>query len=173
MSTSSAIRGILAASLAASAFLIWLIYFKEPAADGGIDVSFLPALNALLNSMSAVCLALGYRAIRKREIPTHRRYMLGAFLFSGLFLVSYLIYHYYHGDTPFLGTGLVRPVYFTILISHIVLSVVVLPLALITLYFALSGRFDRHPRIARITLPLWFYVSVTGVLVFLMLRFLG
>ncbi len=166
----SAIRMILLASLAASGFLIWLIYFNEPAADGAVDVAFLPAVNALLNSMSAVCLVVGYVFIRRRDRESHRRFMFGAFIFSGLFLVSYLIYHYFHGDTPFPGQGLIRPVYFGILISHIILSVAVLPLALITAFFALKGRFDLHPRWARITLPLWLYVSVTGVLVFFMLR---
>ncbi|MDZ4700892.1 MAG: DUF420 domain-containing protein [Rhodothermales bacterium] len=165
-----AIRTILLASAAASGFLIWLIYFNEPAAGEAVDVSFLPAVNALLNSLSALCLLIGYVFIRRRNIQMHRRFMLGAFVFSGLFLVSYLIYHYHHGDTPFTGVGFIRPVYFSILISHIALSIAVLPLALITLFFALKGRFDRHPRIARITLPLWLYVSVTGVLVFVLLR---
>ena len=165
-----AIRTIVLASLAASGFLIWLIYFNEPATDGAVDVAFLPAVNAFLNTMSAVCLVLGYVFIRRRDPQTHRRFMLGAFVFSGLFLISYLIYHYHHGDTPFPGQGLIRPVYFSILISHIVLSIAVLPLSLITVFFALTGRFDRHPRWARVTLPLWLYVSVTGVLVFFLLR---
>lgn len=134
-----------------------------------MSLSQLPALNAILNSASALMLLLGYRFIRKRKILAHRICMLGAFLTSVLFLVSYLTYHYFHPTTLFQGPGWVRPIYFFILFSHVILAVVIVPLVLTTLSRALRGQFMAHRRIARITLPLWLYVSVTGVLVYLML----
>ena len=151
-------------------FLFWLIYLREPVLEeSSLDLSFLPAVNALLNSMSASCLILGYLAIRKGNRTLHIKMMLSALTFSFLFLISYLTYHTFHGDTSFQGEGWIRPLYFFILISHISLSVVVLPLVLTTVYYAATGNFNQHPKIARITLPLWLYVSVTGVLVYLML----
>lgn len=132
-------------------------------------ISELPHLNALLNTTSAILLLLGYRFIRHRRINAHRNCQVAAFVTSIFFLTSYLTYHYYHGDTKFLGQGIVRPFYFTILISHIVLAIVIVPLVLITLLRAARGDFIRHRRIARWTLPLWLYVSVTGVIVYLML----
>ena len=151
-------------------FMFWLIYLREPVLEeSSLDLSFLPAVNALLNSMSASCLILGYLAIRKGNRTRHIKMMLSALTFSFLFLISYLTYHTFHGDTSFQGEGWIRPLYFFILISHISLSVVVLPLVLTTVYYAATGNFNQHPKIARITLPLWLYVSVTGVLVYLML----
>jgi len=151
-------------------FLFWLIYLRDPTpGESSLDVSFLPAVNALLNSMSASCLILGYLAIRKGNRTRHIKLMLSALTFSSLFLISYLTYHAFHGDTSFQGEGWLRPLYFFILISHILLSAVVLPLVLTTVYFAATGNFNRHPKIARVTLPLWLYVSVSGVLVYLML----
>jgi uncharacterized membrane protein YozB (DUF420 family) len=114
-------------------------------------------------------LILGYRFIRKRKILVHRLCMSGAFLTSILFLISYLIYHFQHPTTLFQGPGWARPIYFFILFTHVVLAVVIVPLVLITLRRALRGNFRDHQRIARITLPLWLYVSVTGVVVYLML----
>jgi len=150
--------------------LFWLIYLREPAPEeGSFNLSFLPAVNALLNSMSASCLILGYLAIRKGNQTRHIKMMLSALTFSFLFLISYLTYHTFHGDTSFQGEGWIRPLYFFILISHISLSAVVLPLVLTTVYYAATGNFNQHPKIARVTLPLWLYVSVTGVLVYLML----
>jgi putative membrane protein len=151
-------------------FLFWLIYFRHPVpGESPFDLSYLPAVNALLNSMSASCLILGYLAIRKGNRTRHIKMMLSALTFSLLFLISYLTYHAFHGDTSFQVEGWIRSLYFFILISHILLSAVVLPLVLITVYFAATGNFNRHPKIARVTLPLWLYVSVTGVLVYLML----
>lgn len=129
----------------------------------------LPTLNAFLNGSSALLLAAGYLAIRRKKVALHRACMGGAFGLSILFLISYLTYHALHGSTRFPGTGWVRPAYFVILISHTVLAVAIVPLALRTLYLALRGRFDAHRRIARWTLPLWLYVSVTGVVVYCML----
>jgi uncharacterized membrane protein YozB (DUF420 family) len=133
------------------------------------SVSSLPLVNALLNSLATVLLVCGYVAIRRRKIQVHRALMLSAFGTSVLFLVSYLIYHAHVGSRPFPGHGPVRTVYFTILISHIVLAAVIPPLAAVTLWQALRSRFDRHTRIARWTLPLWLYVSVTGIIVYWML----
>ena len=129
----------------------------------------LPHLNAALNSTSAVFLVLGYRFIKQRRIIAHRNCQLSALTASVLFLASYLTYHYFHGSTRFAGQGIVRPIYLTILLTHTVLAVVIVPLVLVTLTRALRGDFQRHRRIARVTLPLWLYVSVTGVIVYLML----
>lgn len=129
----------------------------------------LPALNALLNSTCAVLLAAGYLMIRRRKISAHKTLMLAAFAVSAVFLASYLTYHYQAGSRKFTHPGAVRYVYLAILLTHTVLAAAVVPLVLVTLYRALSGRFERHRRIARWTLPVWLYVSVTGVLVYLML----
>ena len=134
-----------------------------------MDVSNLPTLNAILNSISGLFLVTGYMMIRQRQIKAHRACMLGAFTTSTIFLISYLIYHANVGSIAFTGRGTIRIVYFTILISHIILAALILPLALVTLVQALRERFDRHARIARWTLPIWLYVSVTGVVVYLML----
>lgn len=132
-------------------------------------IPYLPHLNAILNSTSALLLLAGFRFIRRGRIQAHRNCQVTAVLTSTLFLISYLTYHYYHGATRFAGQGLVRPLYFAILITHTVLAVVIVPLILVTLYRAARGDFIRHRRIARWTLPLWLYVSVTGVIVYLML----
>lgn len=127
------------------------------------------ALNASLNGVSAVLLAGGYLAIRSGKRDVHKRFMVSAFVVSCAFLVSYLLYHYRVGHVPFAGQGWIRPVYFTLLISHTILAVVIVPLILVTLRRAWVERFDKHRAIARWTLPLWFYVSVTGVIVYLLL----
>ena len=129
----------------------------------------LPALNATLNAASGLLLIVGYVLIRAGRQDQHRKCMLAAFAASSLFLVSYLVYHAQVGSVPFTRQGLVRPIYFTILITHVVLAAAVLPLALITLSKGLKARFSQHRRIARWTLPIWLYVSVTGVLVYVLL----
>lgn len=134
-----------------------------------MSISDLPALNATLNGTAALLLAAGYVLIRTGRQEAHKRCMLGALTASVLFLVSYVIYHANTGSRPFPGTGPVRIVYFTILITHVVLAVTIVPLALITANRGLRAHFDRHVRIARWTLPLWLYVSVTGVVIYLML----
>ena len=169
MLSRQAIYTIGALSVAIACALIWLIYFKGGPA-GPEWVSSLPAVNAILNSCSAACLVIGYTRIRRKQITAHRACMLAATGFSALFLISYVTYHYFHGDTRFPGQGWIRPVYFTVLISHIGLSIVALPLILTTLYLALTGRFAIHRRVARWTFPIWLYVSVTGVVVFLLLN---
>ncbi|HEY8411250.1 MAG TPA: DUF420 domain-containing protein [Pyrinomonadaceae bacterium] len=132
-------------------------------------VAYLPHLNAFLNGTSAVLLTTGYSFIRARNVIAHRACQIAALVVSLLFLVSYLTYHYHHGATRFLGTGFVRPLYFTILMTHTILAVVIVPLVVLSFYRAFRGDFIRHRRIARVTLPLWLYVSVTGVIVYLML----
>jgi putative membrane protein len=161
---------ILPLSAAIAGFLVWLIYLKGARPEAPDWVATLPAANAFFNACSATALAGGWVSIRRGRRETHMRFMLSAVAFSALFLASYVVYHAFHGDTRFAGQGIVRPVYFFILVSHILLSVVALPLILTTLYYAATGRFVTHRRFARVTLPIWFYVSVTGVVVFALLR---
>ncbi len=152
-------------------FLLWLLYLREPVSAGAVPgLGFLPPLNAVFNTLSACCLIAGFMAILKGERKRHMSLMLSALFFSTLFLISYLVYHSLHGDTPFQGEGMIRAFYFFILITHILFSAVMFPLILISLYFAASGKFHLHPKVARFALPLWLYVSVTGVLVYLMLH---
>jgi len=134
-----------------------------------VTLQDLPALNAALNATSAVFLLAGYLLIRRGDRRNHQRAMLGALTTSALFLISYVMYHANTGSKPFPGQGPVRLVYFAILITHVVLAAVILPLALITAARGLRGQFERHKAIARWTLPLWLYVSVTGVIIYLML----
>lgn len=163
------IATILAVSAAAVLFLLWLLYVHHAPQAFATRLLFLPALNALLNGLSAIALLIGFYFIRHRQIPQHRASMMMAFFFSSLFLVSYIVNHALHGDMIFPGHGMVRTVYLSILASHIILSVVVLPMILTTFYFSLSGRFPQHKRLARFTFPIWLYVSVTGVVVYAML----
>ena len=146
-----------------------LLLGHTPGQGGRADVTALPALNALLNAASAALLTGGWLAIRRRRIAVHRACMLGAFSVSVLFLVSYVIYHALAGSRPFTGQGWIRPVYFAILITHVVLAAAMVPFVLTTLYRALAGDVQRHARLARLTLPVWLYVSVTGVIVYLIL----
>jgi uncharacterized membrane protein YozB (DUF420 family) len=138
-------------------------------------ISVLPHVNAFLNSLSGVLLVTGYILIRRRQLTAHRAVMLSAFTTSSLFLLSYLVYHfslaylYHQGPTRFTGAGVMRPIYFTVLISHTILAVVIAPFILVTLSRALRGKFSLHKRLARWTFPVWLYVSVTGVFVYLML----
>lgn len=134
-----------------------------------LDATVLPTVNATLNAMATVCLLAGWRFIRARRIDAHRAAMIAALICSSLFLVSYLVYHAQVGSRPFTGTGILRPVYFFILITHVVLAAAIVPLVLVTVTRALRGQYLRHRVIARWTLPLWLYVSVTGVAVYLML----
>ena len=134
-----------------------------------MSVRDLPALNATLNAASAVLLLAGYGFIRSGRREAHRRCMLAALVTSTLFLASYLVYHFNVGSVPFSGKGPLRTLYFTILISHTILAVSIVPMILVTLSRALRQRFDAHRRIARVTLPLWGYVSVTGVVIYWML----
>jgi uncharacterized membrane protein YozB (DUF420 family) len=134
-----------------------------------VSVTDLPALNAGLNTLATLFLLAGYVLVRQKKVGLHRLAMLGALTASAAFLTSYVIYHAQVGSRAFTGTGPIRLVYFTVLISHVLLAIAIVPLVLITVSRALAGRYDPHRRIARITWPLWMYVSVTGVIVYVML----
>ncbi len=134
-----------------------------------LSISDLPTLNAILNSTSALLLLIGHRLMKKGRITAHKRVMIATFVVSILFLLSYLIYHYHHGSQPFQGRGWIRAVYFAILGSHTLLAVTIVPLAIITLSRGLKGNYDLHLKIAKWTYPIWLYVSVTGVIVYVML----
>ena len=158
-----------AISLAVVALVAYLLLGHRREAGVAAGVAALPLLNACLNATSAALLTTGYLFIRRKRVSAHRACMVSALVVSSLFLVSYVTYHSLAGSQPFGGQGWLRLVYFPLLVSHVVLAAVIVPLALTTLYRALSGNFVRHVRIARWTLPLWLYVSVTGVLVYWML----
>jgi putative membrane protein len=168
--TGPAIAAILFVSAAATAFLFWLIYVHPAADQASVRFAFLPALNALLNGLSAVALLIGYTFIRARCIPAHRAAMITAFGFSTLFLVGYILHHALHGDVRYPAHAALRSVYLPLLSSHILLAIVALPMILVTFFFSLSGRIPQHRKIARWTLPLWLYVSITGVITWAMLR---
>ena len=156
-------------SLAAVGFLGWLLLVRQ-GGEIGTDLSFMPGVNAALNATAATLLVLGFVAIRSGRREVHKRLMVSAFGASAVFLIGYVIYHYVHGDTPYQGVGAIRTVYFSILISHVVLSIVMLPMILGTFYLAIRERFGAHRRLARWTLPIWLYVSVTGVVIYFMLK---
>src|SRR5580704_4778599 len=160
---------IITLSALIASFLIWLIYFKGRVAAPGW-VSDLPAAIASFNSLSALCLVMGYINIRRGNRAIHMRFMLTATVSSALFLVSYITYHFFHGDTRFPGQGWIRPAYFALLISHIGLSMVALPLIFATLFYATRSQFQFHRKVARWNFPIWLYVSVTGVIVYFVLR---
>ena len=168
-STRGPIAAILVISTAATLFLFWLIYI-HPAAATSTQYAFLPALNAILNGLSATALLVGYTFIRARRIRAHRAAMITAFVFSTLFLVSYIAHHALHGDVRYPVDAPLRMAYLPLLASHIILAIVALPLVLVTFFFSLSGRIRQHRKVARWTFPLWLYVSVTGVITYLMLR---
>jgi putative membrane protein len=156
-------------STVALSALAYLLLVRRGTA-GELDLSFMPSINASLNATAAACLILGYVAIRSGRARLHKFSMVSAFAASSLFLVGYLTYHFVHGDTRYQGTGALRVVYLLILASHVLLSMTVVPLALTTFFFAYKGAFARHRRVAKVTLPIWLYVSITGVIVFFMLR---
>jgi putative membrane protein len=163
----SIIAAILGVSAVASLFLFWLVYYHAPADTNHTKLLFLPSLNALFNGLSAIALVIGFVFVKSGKIKQHRSAMFTAFVFSTLFLVSYIANHALHGEyrLPIAHVGALWNFYFWMLLSHITLSVVVLPLILITFFFSLSQRFQQHRKIARWTFPIWLYVSVTGVLV--------
>lgn len=156
-------------SVAALGFLAWLLLGNRDAA-GGLDLHFVPAINAAFNAGAALCLVLGFVAIKNERPDVHRIFMVTAFVLSSLFLTGYVIYHYVHGDTKYTGEGVMRAIYFAILASHVLLSMAVVPLSLTTFYFAWRKRFRTHRIIARVTLPIWLYVSITGVVIYFMLH---
>jgi putative membrane protein len=156
-------------SVAALVVLSALMLGRSPASGSSFDAGALPTVNAVLNGTSAVLLSAGFVFIRRRDVRAHRACMLGAFAVSVLFLGCYVVYHSQAGSRPFGGQGWIRPVYFSLLLSHIVLAAAIVPLALTTIYRGLSAQLDRHVRLARWTLPIWLYVSVTGVVVYWLL----
>lgn len=157
-------------SAAALALLSWLLLFHRGVDGETSSLRFLPPLNAGLNATAATLLVAGRLAIRRQRVELHRSLMVGAFAASALFLAGYLAYHAVHGDTRYGGAGAWRAAYLVLLASHVLLSLPIVPLALTAFYFAARKRFDRHTRVTRLLHPLWLYVSVTGVLVYLMLR---
>ncbi len=165
-----AVGAIVVVSGLAVTFLLWLLYVHRASADFAGRWMFLPALNALLNGLCAIALCVGFYFIKHGNKEAHRASMLMAFGFSSLFLVSYIVNHALHGDTIFPGHGALRTLYLSILASHVTLSIVALPMVLTTFFFSLTGRFAMHRKIARWTFPIWLYVSVTGVVVFVFLR---
>ena len=167
--TRAAIAFILVISAAATLFLFWLIYI-HPAAASSTEYAFLPALNAILNGFAAISLLIGFTFIKAHNIKAHRASMITAFAFSTLFLVSYILHHALHGDVRYPVHAAYRTAYLPLLASHIVLATVALPLVLVTFFFSLSGRIPQHRKVARWTFPLWLYVSVTGVITYMMLR---
>lgn len=162
---------IAAVSAVACGFLFWLLYFRD--VEPQSSWTFLPALNAVMNACASACLIAGWRAIRLNQPKMHRTFMLSAFAFSSLFLIGYIAHHTLHGDTKFQGEGLIKIAYLIILASHVVLSIAALPMVLSTFYFSLTNQFARHRKLARWTLPIWLYVSVTGVVVFMLLKTFG
>ncbi len=167
--TRGPILSILGLSAAATAFLLWLLYVHHASPAFATRLNFLPWLNAIFNACSAAALITGLTMIRRKRIAAHRASMMTAFVFSSLFLASYITHHALHGEVRFPGHGIARTIYLSILLTHVLLSVVALPMILITFYFSLSGRIPQHRRIARFTFPIWLYVSVTGVVVYAML----
>ncbi len=156
------------------AFLVWWIYAKETGqTHNQTMVDFLPYLNSFLNALTSIFLILGLRAIKSGNKELHKKLMLGAGSLSATFLISYLLYHHYHGDTKFVGVGIIRTAYFVILISHVLLSMAQVPLILFTFFLAFRAKWELHKRIAKITFPIWLYVSITGVVIFIFLKFLN
>jgi putative membrane protein len=166
----SAIAAILVISAAATLFLFWLIYVHPASDTAGSQYAFLPALNAILNGLSATSLLIGFTFIKARKIAQHRAAMMTAFIFSTLFLVSYILHHALHGDVRYPVHAAFRTPYLWLLSSHIILAIVALPLVLVTFFFSLTGRIRQHRAVARWTFPIWLYVSVTGVITYVMLR---
>ncbi|MGV3540309.1 MAG: DUF420 domain-containing protein [Rufibacter sp.] len=146
-----------------------LMFMPQTGKLGDLNVSFLPRLHAVLNSLTAIALVVGYRFIKKGNRRNHRFAMTTAFVLSAFFLISYVTYHYQAPPTSYGGEGVLKTIYYFILITHIVLAAVIVPLVLLSIYFAVSGQFTRHRKVSRWTFPLWLYVAVTGVLVYVLI----
>lgn len=169
LSDSKYVPLITAASILVPAVVAILLFVPKKELEGQLDVGFLPTLNAVINSTVSVLLVAGFLFIRKKKVKQHKAMMLSALALSSLFLISYVVYHTFAESTKFGGEGSIRYVYFFILISHILLATTVLPLALFSTYRGLKGEIARHRKIAKWTFPIWLYVSVTGVVVYLMI----
>ena len=164
----SVIAIIVLVSALASALICYLVYFHAPSDVAGTHLRSLPMLNAILNGLSTFALIEGYRNIKERHFKFHRASMFAAFFFSSIFLVSYLTNFTLHGETHFNRLSAWWPFYWKLLLSHVLLSIIALPIILITFFLSLTGRFPAHKRLARYTFPIWLYVSVTGVIVYIM-----
>ncbi|MEQ8910556.1 MAG: DUF420 domain-containing protein [Vicingaceae bacterium] len=149
--------------------VVAVLYLMPKSWEVGDEVFFLPKLNAFINGLTTLVLIAGLIAIKKKNIILHKRLMISALVLSVLFLLSYVTYHTLAESTPYGGEGMMRNIYFFILITHILLAIAIVPLVLITFVRALSEKFDKHKKIARITLPIWLYVTITGVVVYLMI----
>jgi putative membrane protein len=161
---------VAAISAVAVAAITWVLYLRDRSGTDTARLAFMPAVNASLNAVAAAAQVMGFLAIRAKKQNLHRGLMLTAFGASALFFLGYLAYHYIHGDTHYPGAGPMKIAYIALLITHVVASIALVPMVLITLFNAVRGRFAAHRKLARFTLPVWLYVSVTGVLVFVMLR---
>jgi len=135
-----------------------------------METSSLPLINAIFNFLSTICLIVGFIAIKNKKKELHKKFMLGALFFSTIFLTGYLIYHYHHGSTIFPELGWIKTLYLLILFPHIILAVIMVPMIIMTFYHAFGNNFEKHKRLAKITFPIWMYVSVTGVLIYLMVH---
>lgn len=162
------INGIV--SIAALALLAYLLLLRQGGHNDGTSLAFMPAINASFNGLAAVLLVLGVLAIKQKKQAQHQALMLGAFASSTFFLVGYLAYHYVHGDTKYPGSGGAKVAYLLLLASHVLLSIPVVPLALAAFYYAFQKNFTVHRKITKFLFPIWLYVSVTGVVVFALLR---
>lgn len=156
-------------SAVALGIIAFVLFGTRPAPSDG-QLTFMPALNATFNALAACLQVAAVVAIKRKNIAVHKRLMLGALASSALFLVGYLVYHYVHGDTPYPKDAPYRGLYLVILLTHVVGSIAVVPMILLTFARAFQERFDKHRKVAKVTFPLWLYVSVTGILVFVMLR---
>jgi len=161
---------VAAISAVALAAITYVLYLRDRTGLDTGRLAFMPVVNASLNAVAAAAQVMGFIAIRAKKQNLHRALMLTAFLSSALFFIGYLAYHYVHGDTRYPGTGAIRAAYLGLLLTHVVASIALVPMVLMTLFYAVKGRFSAHRKLARFTLPTWLYVSVTGVLVFVMLR---
>ncbi|MFD3002285.1 DUF420 domain-containing protein [Pontibacter toksunensis] len=145
------------------------LFFMPKEGSSSVDVSYLPAFHAILNSLTAVALVIGYVNVKRQNVKAHRAAMLAAFSLSAIFLVSYVTYHFLGERTTYGGEGALKYIYYFILLTHIVLAVVIVPLVLLSVYFGISNQLARHRRISRWTFPIWLYVAITGVLVYLLI----
>lgn len=156
-------------SVAVPLLVAFLLFMPQTGKLGNVDVTFLPKLHALLNSLTAISLLTGYYFVKNKNIRGHQFAMVTAFTLSAFFLISYVTYHYQAAPTKFGGEGTLKTIYYVILITHIVLAAVIVPLVLLSVYFAVSDQINRHRKIARWTFPIWLYVAVTGVVVYFMI----
>lgn len=156
-------------SVAVPLLVAFLLFMPQTGKLGNVDVTFLPKLHALLNSLTAIALLTGYYFVKNKNIRGHRFAMITAFTLSAFFLISYVTYHFQAAPTKYGGEGTLKTIYYVILITHIVLAAVIVPLVLLSVYFAVSDQVNRHRNISRWTFPLWLYVAVTGVVVYFMI----